>query len=378
MKLTILQQDLIGPLQAVARSCGIRTNLPVLGNILLQTESGKLKLSATNLELGVIKKVNAKIDQEGSTTIPAKTFLEVISALTGLEIGLESQNDQLKITAKNFNATLNGIPASEFPAIPLSSDKNVYIKASILQSAIPQISFAAASDEGRPTLTGILTEIKKDSLELVATDGFRLAHKQVKLESEEKNILQDKKENIRTLIPKRTFEEVVRLITEDLDEENNTVEISTSENQNQMIFKIGESELSSRLIEGNFPSWEKIIPQSTENRTIVDKEELLKAVKLASVFSRGEANIVKIETSTDNLKLTSETRELGGQESLIEAQSEGTALTVAFNTKFLIEALQAIPKSQIAIEFSGSLSPALIKPIGEEGLEYVIMPIRLS
>lgn len=374
MKLTILQQDLISPLQAVARSCGIKSTLPVLANILLQTESGKLKLSATNLELGVIKKVNANISEDGEITVPSRTFLEIISSLTDAEISLESSNEQLKISSKNFDANLNCISASEFPAIPLASDKSIQISAKILQNSIPQISFAAASDEGRPTLTGILTQIKKDSLELVATDGFRLAHKTAKIESGTKN-----QNEFKALIPRRTFEEVVRLISEDLTlEEDGLVEISTSENQNQMIFKIGSTQLSSRLIEGNFPSWEKIIPQTSENKTVIDREPLLKAVKLASVFSRGEANIIKIETLEGKIRLLSEAKELGGQQSVIDAQTKGAELTIAFNSKFLIDALSAFQNPQINIEFSGALSPALIKPVGEEGLEYVVMPIRLS
>ncbi len=372
MRIKILQQDLIGPLQAVSRSVGVRSDNPVLANILVQTEDGKLKLSATNLEVGVIKRVNAQIIEEGEITIPAKTVLEIISSLSGVELEIESQQEQLKISTKNFNATLNGIQASEFPPIPLSSDHSVVIASKILKQAIPQITFAAAVEEGRPVLTGILTELKKDTFELVATDGFRLAHKKT-------TVSLDKDSSFKALIPKRTFEEVVRLISEDLSEdEDSQVEISTSENQNQMIFKIGNTQLSSRLIEGNYPSWEKIIPTTAQHRTIIDRVELLKAVKLASVFSRSEANIVKIETAPNQITLTSEAKELGGQKTVIETQSEGETLIIAFNNKYLIDALSAAASSQISIEFSGALSPALLKPIGEEGLEYVIMPIRIS
>ncbi len=371
MKLSILQQDLLPSLQAVARSVGVRSTLPVLANILLRTDKGKLTLSATNLEIGIIKQVNAKITEEGEITVPAKTLLEVVTPLSGLEIEFEASSDQFKISTSNFNATINGIPAAEFPAIPFASEKSISISSLVLKKAIPEITFAAASDEGRPVLTGILTEIKKNNLEVVATDGFRLAHKNAKTNSSDEI-------SFRSLIPRRTFEEVVRIITEDLKDEDEAIEISTSENQNQMVFKIGQTQLSSRLIEGNFPSWEKIIPEKFENRTVIDKEELLKAVKLASVFARTEANIVKIETLEGKIRLSSEAKEIGGQQTEIEAQIEGTSIVIAFNAKYLTDALSAAPTAQISIEFSGNLSPALIKPIGEEGLEYVIMPIRLS
>ncbi len=374
MKLTVLQQDLLPALQAVSRSVGVRSALPVLANILIQTESGKLKLSATNLELGVIKEINCQVIEEGEVSIPAKIFLEVITSLTGANIELEASLDQLKISTSSFKADLNGIPASEFPAIPLASDQFILVDAMLLKKALPEITFAAAADEGRPVLTGILTEIKQGSLELVATDGFRLAHCKLALKTTE---------NFKALIPRKTFEEIVRLIEEELatsakGSEAEKVHIATSENQNQIIFKIGQTQLSSRLIEGQFPAWEKIIPQKLENRTIVDRVELLKAVKLSSVFAKDAANITKIETEEGKIVLSSQTKELGKQQTEMDAQTEGIKISIAFNSKFLIEALSACPSSQVSIEFSGNLSPALIKPIGEEGLEYIIMPIRLS
>ncbi len=369
MKIKINQQDLLPVLQSVSRSCGIRATLPVLANILLQTENGKLKLSATNLELGVIKIVSAEVLEEGDVTVPSRTFLEIISSLPPGEISLDATPDQLKISAHKFNATLNGIPANEFPTIPLSETPGVMVDANVLKEALPEISFAAAADEGRPVLTGILTEIKKKTLELVATDGFRLAHKTTGLENTETD-------SFKALIPRRTLEEVARLIAE--EEEADKIEISTSENQNQMIFKINQTILSSRLIEGQFPSWEKIIPQTSVNRAVLERADFLKAVKLASVFAKDSANVVKLSTNSKSIKLTSKTKELGGQETDIEGTIKGEEITIAFNSRYLIDALSAVPSSQVIIEFSGNLSPALIKPMGEQGLEYVIMPVRLS
>lgn len=178
------------------------------------------------------------------------------------------------------------------------------------------------------------------------------------------------------LIPRRTFEEVVRLIAEEKSEGG--LEIATSEGQNQIVFKIGDTQLSSRLIEGNFPNWERIIPTTFEATATVDRTDLLKSVKLASVFARDNSNIIRITCSTEGLKITSEAKELGGQETQLEAVVEGKELTVAFNSRFLIESLSACPGDRVVVQFSGSLSPALIKPIKEAGLEYVIMPVRLA
>jgi DNA polymerase-3 subunit beta len=370
MRLKIQQSDLNGPLQAVSRSVGIRTTLPVLANILLQAQGNKLILSATNLEIGVIKTINASVEEEGELTVPAKTFQEIISSLGGMELTLESGGEQLRISAKKFNVTLNGISSAEFPAIPLAADKAASVQASVLKDSIPQIAFAAAADDGRPVLTGILTEITKHTLELVATDGFRLAHKKMNLES-----VTD--QPFKSLIPRRTLEEVVRLIGEDIEKsDSGLVEIGTSENQ--IIFKVGDTQVSSRLIEGNFPSWEKIVPTDFQNITHIDRVDLLKAVKLASVFAKTEANVIKLEVLDGKIKISSQAREVGEQETEIEAQTGQNPIQIAFNAKYLTDALSSVSSEKVRIEFSGNLSAALIKPEGIEGLEYVIMPIRLS
>jgi len=366
MKFSCLQQDLLPALSAAARSVGVRSTLPVLDNILLSAEGKNLKIAATNLEIGVIKNIPADIEVEGGVTVPAKTLVEIISALDQSQITFESEADNLTISSAQFKASLNGIAATEFPAIPLSLEKGVsFPKEAFLASSL--ILFASAVDEGRPQLTGILTEVKEGKLELVATDGFRLAHRTVSLE--------DKSTQFKSLIPKRTFEEILRIISE---EEIDEVNVSSSENQNQAIFRLGKTTLSSRLIEGPFPAWEKIIPTQIIGRAILEKEQFLKAVKLAAVFSKSEANIVILTVKKDSLAISSSAKQLGSQENVIEANIEGEELKIAFNTKFLQDAITNIPTTQLLLEFSGPLSACLVKPIGEEGLEFIIMPVRLS
>lgn len=364
MKFTILQQDLLPALQSVSRSVGVRSTLPVLDNILLTVNKGKLRLSATNLEIGVIKNISCEALEEGEVTIPSRTFLELISGLGQTKIEIEASQDLVSIQATKFKATINGISASEFPSIPLSSDEEVkFPKQVILDSS--QILFAAAIDEGRPVLTGILTEVKGGKLDLVATDGFRLAHRVIKV---------DKNSNpLRLLVPKKTYEELVRILSE---EEVEHVSISTL--QNQIVFKLGQTIVSSRLIEGIFPSWEKIIPTEIISRILVDKDVLLKAIKLSSVFAKGEANVTVLNIQKMGLLITSSAKELGSQQNQIDAQIKGDEFQVAFNSKFLQDAVSACPSTQLVLEFAGPLSAALIKPVGVEGLEYIVMPVRLS
>ncbi|HLC88140.1 MAG TPA: DNA polymerase III subunit beta [Patescibacteria group bacterium] len=370
MHLKILQQDLIGPLQSISRSVGVRATLPVLGNILMETGSGKLKLSATNLEVGVIKMVNANILEDGAITVPSKTLNEVISSLQGLEIELQTEGEVLKIKAGKFKADLVGLSSQEFPAIPGSDETGTQIPKEVFKETIPQISFASAVDEGRPVLTGILTEIKDSKFEVVATDGFRLAHKTYANEKL-KGI------NFKALIPRRTLDELVRLIAEE-DESFESVGFSTTDNQNQVVFTLGSTVLSSRLIEGNFPSWEKIIPANHVAVAVTDKEELVKGLKLASVFAKGEANVIKLKVSPAGIKLASETKELGNQDDEIEAKVSGQELEVAFNSKYLLDAVSSCPGEQLNIEFSGSLSAARLSPLPGQGLEYIVMPVRIN
>ena len=242
-----------------------------------------------------------------------------------------------------------------------------------MAKALSGVTFSAAVDEGRPILTGILTEIKNKKLQLVATDGYRLAHNSVVTTDEA---------DFKALVPRKTFEEVMRLISES---QCDKIQIAISDDQNQVVFSFGNTEISSRLIEGTFPAWEKIIPAEVKARIVVDRNELLKAVKLASVFARGEANTVKLQNlpafgagGMSTLILTSETKELGSQKKEVSIESEGEEVQIAFNTKYLIDGLSAFSASQVIIEFSGALSAAIFKPVGEEGLEYIVMPVNLS
>ena len=345
---------------------GVRSTLPVLDNILLSIEDKRLKIAATNLEIGVIKYINVEVQSTGEITAPAKTLVELISGLGQNKVSLTAEAGVLTVESGKFKATVNGIAAAEFPVIPLSSDKGIsFPKEAFLISS--QILFASAVDEGRPVLTGILTEVSDGKLDFVATDGFRLAHRSLNLPKG--------KAQFRSLIPRRTFEELLRILSEEDIEEIN---IATSENQNQVVFNLGSTIVSSRLIEGQFPAWGKIIPQKIVARALIEKDELLKAIKLAAIFAKNEANVVVLTAKKGSVKLESHAKELGSQENEIEGEIEGEELTIAFNIKFLLDAISNAPSLQIMMEFSGPLSAALIKPVGVVGLEYIVMPVRLS
>lgn len=365
MKFKLLQTDFLPILNSISRCVGVKANLPVLGNILFSIENDQLKLAATNLEIGIVKFVKAEILESGEVTVPAKTLLETISGLSGLEVLFETTGDLVTISAGKFKASINGISSNEFPVIPTSNDFLISFPKAVLKGC-STILFAAALDEARPILTGVLMQNSKEKLDFVATDGFRLAHHQVKLTNGS---------DFKCLIPKRTFEELIRLTEE---EEFDQIEMAISKDQNQIIFKVGQALISSRLIEGNYPSWEKIIPVDIKSRTLVDKQLFNQAVKLASIFAKNEANILNLKVLKSQIQISSETKEIGSQQNEVEASTEGTELEIAFSAKFLNDVVSNINSSQLMIEFSGPLSATLIKPVGEEGLEYILMSVRTS
>ncbi len=365
MRFNILQQDLLPVIVSVSRSAGVRSNMPVLGNLLISTDGDSLRIAATNLEIGVIKKVAAKVTDPGEITVPSKTLVEIISGIGPNPVDFETSGENITVTSGKFKATITGINSHEFPVIPLTDDEGVIFKKEILKSC-SQIIFASAVDEARPTLTGILTEVKDGKLNFVATDGFRLAHRSVKV---------DPQDNFKALIPRRTFEEIIRLIDEDNVDE---VRITTSKDKNQAIFSVGTTVLSSRLIEGNFPTWEKIIPANIVTRSLVDRTTLHQAIKLASVFARNESNIITFKVTKEIFRISAEAKELGSQSNEIDSQTEGEEIEIAFNAKFLLDALSISTSTQLMLEFSGPLSATLIKPMGVEGLEYIIMPVRAN
>lgn len=371
MKFSILATDLLPALQAVSRGVNPHANLPVLANIYLSAKGQEIKLAATNLEIGIFKTVVGEVEEEGEITVPARTFLELISSLPAVKLDFDLSQDVLSLKSGKFKATINCLSASEFPAIPLPTGNQINFPSEVFKSSL-SILFAAAADEGRPTLTGILVFTKGGNLNFVATDGFRLAFKEIKLTPIKSGLTKNQTE-FKNLIPKKTFEEVLRLLDEE-EVEN----ISITSSQNQAVFTIGKTILSSRLIEGSFPAWEKIIPTEIKTRLIIDKEELLKALKIAAVFAKNEANIITLDLKKDDLMVKSASRQLGSQEMGVEGQVEGEPLLVAFNARFLLDAITNLPTTQAMLEFSGELTPCLIKPVGQEGLQYVVMPMRLS
>lgn len=367
MDLEVLQENLSKSLLITSRFVSSRAQLPVLANILLSASKTKLTLSATNLETSVSISLGAKIKEDGDLTIPAKNLSEIIGNLAIGNIHLSSEKESLKITGSGFNGRVSGMNASDFPKVPQSikKEESIDLSKTELLNSLPQVSFAASTDEARPVLTGILFILSKKSLSLVATDGFRLSKKTISLEKSGKET--------KIVIPKNILLEVARE-----GGERESVLLDVKDKEKQVVFGLDNLILSSRVLEGLYPDFEKIIPKSSTVKVRVDREELLRAVKLASVFARDSANIVKIKIMKDSIKLFAESSQVGNQETVVDAKVDGELNEILFNYKFLEDFLRAVVGEEILMEFNNAASPGVFTDPKDPNFLHLIMPVKIQ
>ena len=373
MNFSLLQENLNLALTNVSRFVSSKNQLPILNNILLATDQGRLKLSATNLELSINYWIGAKIEQEGSITIPSKEITEFISYLsTGkLDLSLNQENNLLTISSDKTESKFTTAPSSDFPEFPKIDNNSLFeIDLNVFSQSISQIAFSAALDDTRPVLTSILCQFSKNNLTLVATDGFRLSFKKIKL-TQEINLKDD--QPITVLVPAKSLIEVTKLA-----KNNPKIKIGLTSDNHQIVFILDDIELSSRLIEGEFPNYEKLIPDSYTTKVFVNKDELLQSVKIASVFAKESANVVKVNIKNNNLELSANAPQIGQNKVNLETKTEGDSLEIAFNYKFLTDFLTVCKSSEILIELNESLTPVFFHDQSDPSFTHIIMPVRLQ
>ena len=368
-----MQENLARGLSVVSRAVSSRSTLPVLANVLLKTEDGGLKLTATNLEIGITYWVPGKIDEDGATTVPARLLTDLVNSLpAGDKLELEvGAGDTLNIKAGRFQSHIKGIDAEEFPAIQTAGDRpTTRIAQNVLKRALAETAFAAASDEARPILTGVLARFEGDRLTLAAADNYRIAVKTV-------SIL-DAVPETSVVIPARALNELMRVLA-DIDD---PVEVVLAAGRNQVLFHLEGIDLVSRLIDGQFPNYQQIVPQTHATRAVLDREELLRAVRPAALIAHESANIVKLQVGgggDGEAGITiSANAEVGDHVGQVEAAVEGDSTTIAFNARYLADVLASVTADQFALELNGPLSPGVFKPIGDDDYVHVVMPVRTT
>lgn len=371
MHFVILKENLNKVLSLVGRYISNRPQLPILSNILIKTEGNLLKISATNLELGIIYTLGAKIEKEGETTIPGRLINEFVSSLTTDKVEFILEGTNLIVKTNKTHASFATASPADFPSFPSFNQSQKTFPLNKLKEAILRTVFAASTDEMRPVLTGVKTTIKNGRITFIATDGYRL--------SIEQTAFPNKQEELQTILPAQSLLEIVRAATEVKAEE---VGFSIIETKNQAVFTLPNIQIFTRLIDGEFPNIEKIIPIGFKTKVIVDKEQLTQAVKTTSLFARGAANIVKIKVEKERLRLKAVTPQLGEEEDQVEAKIEGEEVEIAFNFRFLLDLLANFPDKELVLEASGPLAPGVFKPVTSPSdggsFLHLIMPVRVQ
>lgn len=377
MKLEILQENLIKILSVTARIISSRPQIPILSHVLLNAQNGTFEITASNTETTIIAPVGAKVESEGNFTVPARTFQDLVSSLPPEKISLETSDSQLKIKSVNFSGKINGTAASEYPSLtsPQSPKNNWRIDSLILSSIISKTLFACATDESRAILTGLLLKPEKDSLIVAATDGFRLSRFEIK------NLTLGDPIQSSVVIPAKSLVELFKLLSEKNEEKSVPVNISFLDN-GQVLFNFNEIRIYSRLIAGNFPEFEKIIPSESTIQLVVSIEELSKAVRLASIFARESANIVKLTIEGAKLKISANAVQVGENESDIDIdlkKDSGESFQIAFNYRYLLDFLGSLGKdNKISLEFTTPLAPGVFRLEGNLNYLHLIMPVRVQ
>lgn len=370
MKIQITQESLTKALSITSRFANSKAQLPVLGNILFSTKKSKLFLSSTNLEMSVVVKLAAKIEEEGDITVPSKIISELVVNLNPGPLDLKTEKEQLKITKDGYASSILGMNSSDFPKVPeeLGKENIINLPKDDFAKSLSQVVFAASTDETRPILTGILVILEKDKAILVATDGFRLSQKSLVLKSG----LEAK-----FTLPKNSILEATRLF-----EESEEVRMEYKAKENQVLFGGEGVVLSSRLIDGEYPDFQRIIPKTSLFKVNVDKEDFLRAVKLSSVLARDSANIVKLRLTKDKVVLFAESATGGVGESGIDAKVEGSigsgGFEIAFNYKFLEDFLHTVTSEDVEFQLSDSASPGVFLDTKDIKFLHLIMPVRIQ
>lgn len=369
MRAQVLQESLSKAIGVAARFTAARAQLPVLGNILISAGTNKLTLSATNLEMSTALTIGAKVDEVGEVTVPARTINDVVNNLKTGQIDLISEKEELKIKAGGFSLKLAGMNTADFPMVPKHVGKEAaIISREAIADALAKTLFAVSSDETRPAITGIKFAFTKTGLTLAATDGFRLSEKKLRLEKSLDGEV--------FILPKAPLSEIMKL-SGDVSE----LKLSVDKEDKQVVCALENIIIASRVIEGSFPDYHKIIPTEIVFKITIDREDLLQAVKLSAVFARDAANVVKIKVLKNELVLSAEGSNSGSQEGSVEAKVEKTGnvetLEIAYNCRFLEDFLQVVKADTIEINFAGSNLPGIFKDPSDPSFLHLIMPVKI-
>ncbi len=373
MRLSVLQENLKRGLGIVGRAVATRSTLPITQNVLLSTDRSMLKLSATNLEIGITTWVGAMVEEEGSITVPARLLSDFVDSLPAerIDLNVTQRPKAVQLSCARSEASINGTDAEEFPPIP-TVEEGLAAKLDVrkLRTAIGQVAFAAATEESRPVLTGVKLELDGDDFTMAAADGFRLAvHKE--------KLVEPVAESASVIIPAKTLNEISRL----LGEQDEPVEMMMSSAKGQALFQLKSIEVVSQLIQGAFPNYGQLIPQSYQTRAVFDLQEFQRAARTASIFARDGSGIVRLQVvpgedgAQGKIVISARAEEVGEHTDEIDTEIEGDEAKIAFSNRYLLDVLGVLERGQVALEATSPSSPGVFRPTTTEDYVHVVMPM---
>lgn len=376
MNIVCLQENLRRGLGLVSHAVATRSTLPALSTVLMETDQGRLKLAATDLSLGITCWIGCQIGAEGGVAVPARLLNDFVASLSNEPVSMEldPRTRTLHLKCQRYEADIKGLDPMEFPAIPTieGTEPTALLDAALLRGAIGQVVFAASTEDTRPAMTGIYTRIQHDRLLLVAADGFRLATRSLEM-------LQPVEREINVIVPARAMGELARILAD----QSEPVHVVLTPNLNQVLFHTDQVDLVANLVEARYPDYEAIIPGAYTTRAVLSTAEFLKAVRIASFFARDGANIIRLEVlpggadTPGKMIVTASAAEVGSNVGEVDTVLEGPGGRIAFNARYLTEALSVLGTPEVALEMQGSDRPGVLKPVGRSDQAHVIMPMQL-
>ena len=377
MELVVRKTDLLRELQLFQGIVERKNTIPILANVLIEAADGEVKLLATDLEVGLRSRCDASVAKRGSLTLPAKKLYEIVRALPETDVRIEEDKNGVKVAADRFDSRMQTLPREDFPTLPESTGvANATLARDVLRQMVGKTQFAITGEDTRYFLNGALFILRPDSMSLVSTDGHRLALVTVPRESAKakgKSSGDAKDEEVRVILPRKTLLELGRLLSE------GEGEILYERGENHLFFSIGGRLLISRMIDGQFPAFERVIPKSNDKRVEFDRDRLTSAVRRVALLSNERSRAVKFQIEKGKVEIASSSPEFGEAKEALIVDYNSTPVTICFNAQYVLDFLGAVETDSVALEFKDEMSQAVMKPIGAEGYDYtyVIMPMRV-
>ena len=374
MELSLRKSDLLRELQLLQGIVERKSTIPILANVLIQAEDGSVELLATDLEVGLRSHCPASISEKGSLTLPAKKLYEIVRALPETDIRITgSSKGGVKVAADRFDSRMQTLPHEDFPTLPQAGGAfSAVLGRAVLRDMVAKTQFAITGDDTRYFLNGALLEFKTDAISLIATDGHRLAIVSVEREKV-KGGKGESNEEFRAILPRKTLWELSRLLGEGEDN------VKYEGGENHLFFDVGGRVLISRMIDAQFPAYERVIPTNNDKQIQFERDRLTSAIKRVALLSNERSRAVKFQMDNDQVEISSSSPELGEAKELLPVDYAGGSVQICFNAQYVLDFLNVAGTESVTLEFKDEMSQAVMKPVGANGCEYtyVIMPMRV-